>query len=301
VEKILRRGLELAPTLNFSSFAFARLDLKASSFESFEIVNGEVFPESQLYDLASLTKPLTLGLTWAKRPEAFSKEDILLLEHRGGLPSWARLSKKSWRDHVLSFPVKESETEYSDLSALRLQLSLETKGVSVYKEAETLWGKDILHWLDLDESEISRCVVTGTRSGKNIQGEVHDDNAFIIKEKCAHAGLFSTIGALARTLLKNFGEGELSHKLMDEFENTAKDQRFIKGWDRVQNLETTLAGTGCSEMTIGHLGFTGTSVWIDLKAGRGHILLSNATERHWYEREKLNYLRRALGQMVWNY
>ena len=61
----------------------------------------------------------------------------------------------------------------------------------------------------------------------------------------------------------------------------------------------TLAGNGCSQATAGHLGFTGTSVWIDFEKEVGHIILSNATQNYWYEKAGLNQLRRTIGQLVW--
>jgi CubicO group peptidase (beta-lactamase class C family) len=75
--------------------------------------------------------------------------------------------------------------------------------------------------------------------------------------------------------------------------------RFVNGWDRAQDLENTLAGTGCSEHTFGHLGFTGTSIWIDPVKKLGHVILSNATKLYWYDKQDLNNFRRLIGQRIW--
>jgi CubicO group peptidase (beta-lactamase class C family) len=48
------------------------------------------------------------------------------------------------------------------------------------------------------------------------------------------------------------------------------------------------------------LGFTGTSIWIDPERMLGHVILSNATKIHWYDKQGLNDLRRAIGQEVWS-
>src|SRR5690606_12605812 len=128
--------------------------------------------------------------------------------------------------------------------------------------------------------------------------EVHDPNAWVIKAFCSHAGLFATISSLCQTLL-NY------QKQTDFISNTKADlqqhsHRFALGWDRVVNPQDTLAGKGCSPFTFGHLGFTGTSIWIDAEKMRGHVILANATKYHWYDKQVLNEIRRALGELVWS-
>jgi CubicO group peptidase (beta-lactamase class C family) len=78
------------------------------------------------------------------------------------------------------------------------------------------------------------------------------------------------------------------------------NHRFAYGWDRVENPGNTLAGAGCGPSTFGHLGFTGTSIWIDPEKGLGHVILSNATKYHWYDKVGLNDIRRAIGEKVWS-
>ena len=34
--------------------------------------------------------------------------------------------------------------------------------------------------------------------------------------------------------------------------------------------------------------------------GKGHVLLTNATESYWHDRRALNQLRRTLGALAWN-
>jgi CubicO group peptidase (beta-lactamase class C family) len=46
------------------------------------------------------------------------------------------------------------------------------------------------------------------------------------------------------------------------------------GWDTPSVLESS-AGTRISRNAVGHLGFTGTSLWIDLDRGAHAILLTN--------------------------
>ena len=49
----------------------------------------------------------------------------------------------------------------------------------------------------------------------------------------------------------------------------------------------TSAGSNCGEFMIGHLGFTGTSVWIDCETKLGVLIFSNGTRDGWYNKKNL--------------
>ena len=66
-----------------------------------------------------------------------------------------------------------------------------------------------------------------------------------------------------------------------------------------KEMKKTLAGDGCSPHTFGHLGFTGTSIWVDCEKSLGVITLTNATKKFWFERDGLNNIRRSIGSFVW--
>ena len=74
--------------------------------------------------------------------------------------------------------------------------------------------------------------------------------------------------------------------------------RFHYGWDTPQG-EDSLAGRGQSEFCFGHLGFTGTSVWVDLQSSKAISILSNATRDGWYNKDALNTVRRKVNTMFW--
>ena len=282
--------------INFAKSSFFCVEDLPSSFYRSK-GKCEVF-----YDLASLTKPLTLGATYCKEPEVFNANyDLnLLLEHRGGLPSWGRLSKNNWRDQVLAFDISDSETKYSDFSALRLMLELEKKlGKEFSSLMPSYFDKETFFWKNLDVPNITPYV--GFRNGGPLRGQVHDDNAFVIDEFCTHAGLFSTVNGLCKTLLsldKNFS---LIKLMKSSFLSRKGIHRFLKGWDTInpKEIKKTLAGDGCSLHTFGHLGFTGTSIWIDCEKSLGVIILTNATKNFWFERDGLNNVRRSIGSFVW--
>lgn len=289
----------LMPQGPMDHLAVGVIDFHQKNFQTFEATtrNGEVeFSSSKTYfDLASLTKPLTNSLSYFLSPESFDANMLLCLNHRGGLPSWGRLPHQGWEQMILGYPIKESETLYSDFSALRVMLELKKKGVDQKKICQEIWDKEMVYWTDLP---------VGATTAQNgfIQGEanfnqVHDPNAYCIHSFVSHAGLFSTVDGLCRTLLKYEEKtGVLSKTQSDLAKHT---HRFSLGWDRVVNTNETLAGRGCGKFTFGHLGFTGTSIWIDPEKRLGHVILTNATKFHWYDKANLNDIRRALGEAVW--
>lgn len=290
LEEIINNVASEFGSYNFNCLAFACIDFKNKTYESYSIYENPFLNKHKVfYDLASLTKPLTLGFAFMKKPEIFNEEMKLLLNHRGGLNAWGRLSHKTWRDQISAYKIEESETVYSDFGALRLQLEID-KHENLYDLVSPMWDSEIIHWLDI-ENEI--CAPTGRRNRQLIEGEVHDDNAFVICEKVSHAGLFGTIDGVCRTLLK--ADAEFS--LLDKTKRTS-DHRFINGWDSVSDPQTSLAGKYSTTNTFGHLGFTGTSIWIEPSSSKGVVILSNEVITHWYDRENLNNLRRNIANVI---
>lgn len=277
------------------------IDFKRGEFKAFEATRnaqGQLsFSDDPLmyFDLASLTKPLTNSLSYFLHPQAFDGNTLLCLNHRAGLPAWGLLGHDDWREQILSYPIKESETLYSDFSALRVLLELEKKKIDVKKSCSTIWDKETLFWTDVP-AYFPKPQYGFKNSSPNF-GEVHDPNAWVIKDFCSHAGLFSTLDGLCRTLLNYERETKFISQVQADLKT--HKHRFALGWDRVENPEATLAGKGCGHSTFGHLGFTGTSIWIDPDKQRGHVILSNATKFYWYDKQGLNDMRRAIGEVVW--
>jgi CubicO group peptidase (beta-lactamase class C family) len=300
MKKILQIVKTLMPHEVFDALGVGVIDFKKNSFEVLEANQFEpklkFKSEPTLYfDLASLTKPLTNSLSYFLKPEAFDAATLLCLNHRGGLPAWGLLPNKGWKDQILSYPVKESETLYSDFSALRVMLNLEKNGVNQKKLCSEVWDKETLNWLDLPSHFPTPQY--GFKNSRPNYGEVHDPNAWVIRDYCSHAGLFSTVDGLCRTLLNYQNKTGFIETVKADLQKHS--HRFALGWDRVENPESTLAGKGCGPQTFGHLGFTGTSIWIDPDKMLGHVILSNAVKIHWYEKQGLNDLRRAIGEAVW--
>ena len=116
--------------------------------------------------------------------------------------------------------------------------------------------------------------------GRLLSGEVHDENCFALGGVAGHAGLFATSEAVGRfaqdTLRALSGE--------DTFANTATVNMFQRrsfisdssralGWDTM--LPTSSCGKHMSPESIGHTGFTGTSLWIDPAVNRYVTILTN--------------------------
>lgn len=282
--------------MSFNTIAVAVVDFKTGSINALELENKKV-SKNIYFDLASLTKPLTLSATKLIYPELFKDDQSLelLLNHKASLPSGGRLSRDSWKDDILSYKISEGETLYSDYGALRLMLELEKKSQKDLKSlCSSYWDSELLFWKDLPQDAHSP--FTGFRSGKKIKGQVHDDNAFVIGMFCSHAGLFSTVSGLAKSLI-NLNE---KHNLLSSISQKKFENRFIDGWD-IASGENSLAGIGHGPKTFGHLGFTGTSMWIDPQMEKGQIILTNATKNYWYHRDGLNNLRRSVGEFLWKW
>ena len=108
--------------------------------------------------------------------------------------------------------------------------------------------------------------------GGEVRGHVHDENAWALggDGACGHAGLFGTVASVLR-----FGAFVLEH--MSDFEWLVRERdggTLRAGFDG-KSSEGSSAGTVLGPRSFGHLGFTGTSVWIDPDARIVVALLTN--------------------------
>ncbi len=300
MKEIVQLVKTLLPHQHFDALSVGVVDFKTSKFNVCEVTNfeGEVSSSESpvlYYDLASVTKPLTNSLTYFLDAKNFTKEMLLCLNHRGSLPSWGLLPHDGWKEIIGSFSIKEADTLYSDYSALRVMLDY-NRNHDMKKTCKRVWDEETLYWLDLPSSAPTpQC---GMRNGIPNFSEVHDPNAYTIHEFCSHAGLFSTIQGVAKTLINYQEQTDFISLVANDLKT--HQNRFSYGWDRVVNLADTLAGRGCHEGTFGHLGFTGTSIWIDPVLMKGSIILSNGVKNYWYDKAGLNEIRRGIGELVWS-
>lgn len=113
-----------------------------------------------------------------------------------------------------------------------------------------------------------------------IRGQVHDDNAWAAGGICGHAGLFGTAAdvlALAKQLLAAHGgrgAGVLEPDLVRLFARRAGLDGRPLGFDAPAPMDSS-CGRHFSMDSFGHLGFTGTSFWIDPARQVVVVLLTN--------------------------
>jgi len=117
--------------------------------------------------------------------------------------------------------------------------------------------------------------------GMVLRGAVHDDNAFILGGIAGHAGLFGTADDIYRLLSVllaawhgRAGSAVFRPELVRTFLNRAAGAERALGFDAPAPVGAS-CGRHFSEETVGHLGFTGTSFWMDLKRSVIIVLLTN--------------------------
>ncbi|WP_428261853.1 serine hydrolase domain-containing protein [Haliangium sp.] len=117
-----------------------------------------------------------------------------------------------------------------------------------------------------------------------VVGEVHDDNAHAGGGIFGHAGLFAPAGDVARfaraLTLTAAGDaiGGFQPEVVRRFFSTASapDTTWRLGWDTPSPVPgVSHAGVAWPRDGVGHLGFTGTSMWLDPSRGRYVVLLTN--------------------------
>jgi uncharacterized protein YbbC (DUF1343 family) len=280
-----------------------------------ERTRGEPMTVDTRFDLASVTKPIATAASVMALVEqgvldldapvsrylpefrGWDKARITvrdLLVHTSGLPKVSPLADfEQGREHALRsigrLPLltpRGLRFEYSDLGFIVLgELVSRTSGARLDAFArERLFAP-----LDMRETmflppieEASRSAPTEERDNRVIRGVVDDPRAYRLGGVAGHAGLFSTAGDLARFAQMLLGKGELDGKRVLSEETVqrfleprqAGDARRALGWD----VESTYAlgrGRTMSAQTVGHGGYTGTSLWIDPDADVFVILLSN--------------------------
>ena len=119
---------------------------------------------------------------------------------------------------------------------------------------------------------------------KILRGEVHDDNAYAVGGVSGQAGLFGTASEIYRILraLKKAYDRPDSHNFFDgalvrlfwEKQKMPQGTTRALGFDTPSEKESS-AGRFFSSKSVGHLGFTGTSFWLDLEKDLLVVLLTN--------------------------
>ena len=154
--------------------------------------------------------------------------------------------------------------------------------------------------------DVSRIAPTEQDEWRNrlLCGEVHDENAAAMGGVAGHAGLFGTaesVLAVSGAWLcgyhgrKSILEGELVREFTTRQESAARSS-WALGWDTPSAPSSS--GSRFSERSFGHLGYTGTSLWIDPLCELEVVLLSNRVHPS-RRNEKIKIFRPCIHDLVY--
>jgi beta-glucosidase-like glycosyl hydrolase/CubicO group peptidase (beta-lactamase class C family) len=221
-----------------------------------------------------------------------------LLTHSSGLHWWVDLWNKAKTNeealiYIYQLPLDYAPGDsmiYSDLGIIMVGEIMETvTGKSIDELASEMIYKPMgmtNTMYNPQKNLLPRIAPTefgGSMNRGQIHGEVHDENTFFLGGVSTHAGIFTTAEDLAlfAQMLINGGIYKLKRFLRPEtikYWTTRQDippgsDRAL-GWDTPSDKGSS-AGDYFSAESFGHLGFTGTSLWIDPNRKIAIILLTN--------------------------
>lgn len=242
--------------------------------------------------------------------ETVTIEDVL--GHRGGLRAvggfWQRLQVEQSEqvgtrragESVASYAVEcpleyapRSRSLYSDLGFIMLGVAIERLATIPLDEFvrerlyDPLAAKVSFRPIEENPAEdvtaaVAPCGYCEWRGGR-VQATVQDENASAVGGVAGHAGLFgSALGVhsvVAEFVRASAGHGgrldsDLVNRCWALGSGTPPGSTWVLGWD-TPSVGASSAGSLISPGSVGHLGFTGTSVWIDRTRGVHVILLTN--------------------------
>lgn len=255
-------------------------------------------------DLETPVGELLPGFVVGRPPGTWSRYVTLrhLLAHSSGLPAYVEFFRNFHAPAdllraclELEFEARPGErAEYSDPGFILLGKALE---VLMQQSLADWTRREIFHRLELSTTGFNpyRYLAEGIPPTENdstfrnriIQGEVQDENAWVLGGVAGHAGLFSNVPDLLRfagEILRSMRNGTAAgaNGLFDAatVEMFAQRQKpdgssRALGWD----TPSPESSSGChfSSRSIGHLGYSGCSLWIDLDADVAVVLLTNRT------------------------
>ena len=219
----------------------------------------------------------------------------MLLAHSSGLPAYEKLFLQGpSRDGLLTtaFGIRltadpGTRAEYSDIGFIILGVALERladESLDTFCQREIFGPLGMSHTTYnpalTQRSNIPPTVDDWTLRNRIIQGEVHDENASALGGVAGHAGLFANAEDLAifAEAMLNGGAPILrpaTIQLFTQRESTPPETSRALGWDTPS--APSQAGKYFSPRSYGHLGYTGTSLWIDPERQLSVTLLTNRT------------------------
>jgi CubicO group peptidase (beta-lactamase class C family) len=231
-----------------------------------------------------------------------------LLAHNSGLPGYVEFFRTAATPAALlraclELPLEAepgARAEYSDPGFILLGKALE---ICTREQLATWVRREVFLPLGMGATEF--CPPPAVRPSippteedtalrrRRIQGEVQDENAWVLNGVAGHAGLFSNVPDLLRLAneILNARPTKEPEKDASPLFDAATIEFFAQrqspegssralGWDTPSGNSSS--GRYFSPHSIGHLGFSGCSLWIDRDARIAVALLTNRT---WPDRQ----------------
>jgi serine-type D-Ala-D-Ala carboxypeptidase len=219
----------------------------------------------------------------------------MLLAHSSGLPAYEKLFLKArTREQLLqaafTTPLAAdpgSRAEYSDIGFMVLGEALERiagETLDRFCQREIFGPLGMAHTTYNPPPEARAKIPPtqddGTFRNRIIQGEVQDENASVLGGVAGQAGVFSIAEDLARFAHAMLGGGNPilrpeTVSLFTRRETAPAGTSRALGWDTPS--PPSQSGKYLSPQAYGHLGYTGTSLWIDPAREFSVVLLTNRT------------------------
>jgi serine-type D-Ala-D-Ala carboxypeptidase len=219
----------------------------------------------------------------------------MLLAHASGLPAYEKLFLRTkTRDELLAAAFATpltadpgTKAEYSDIGFIILAIALERVAD---ESLDRFCQREIFGPLGMTRTTFNppaawRASIPPTADDRSfrkriIQGEVQDENASVLGGVAPHAGLFATaedLATFAYVLLQG-GRPLVRPETLALFtrrETAPAGTSRTLGWDTPGS--PSQSGKYFSARSFGHLGYTGTSLWIDPERQLSVTLLTNRT------------------------
>ncbi|MHB8789883.1 MAG: serine hydrolase domain-containing protein [Desulfobulbaceae bacterium] len=260
------------------------------------IQKKEIDWETKIFDI----------LSYAVHPELRNISVDQLLTHSAGLLAYKPVfqsllpsSSTENKEYIINEFTRESPAYqpgsaclYSDPGYILLGALIEKiagTGLDTFYRSEITLPLDVQEIMQFrplplqkkEENNIAATELCPWRQ-KLLQGEAHDEHAWLMNGVAGHAGLFGTInGVMAVTEhLLHLRQGRTTHPgfsdvlLRKAMTKKYADRSWCRGFD-TPAAQGSSAGTYFSPLSVGHLGYTGTSFWIDPDQDVVVVLLSN--------------------------
>jgi CubicO group peptidase (beta-lactamase class C family) len=227
-----------------------------------------------------------------RRPKVTLRQ---LLAHCSGLPTYAKLflsasTREDLLQHACALSLTAdpgSRADYSDIGFILLGVALERLA---HEPLDRFCQREIFGPLGMTTTCFNpppwlrpRCAPTADDRAfrqRITQGEAQDENASVLGGVAGHAGVFSTardVAVFAHAML-NGGRPILRPETLALFSQRQPSPLSTSralGWDTPSS--PSQSGRYLSQRAFGHLGYTGTSLWIDPERRLSITLLTNRT------------------------